>query len=208
MNIYYIGNGFDLAHGLKTNYLDFKEYFKKNNFEFYEKFIELYGLRSNIRMDRNEDIIYDEEDEQYINLWLDFENTLAKISNNFIRDKLYERMEAENLTTSEFEDIYDPDPAWCESIYVQNMNLYDLYNPLQEVFVSWINSIEETQEPKEPEYKPMPAYPVQKEDSYFVVFNYTHTLQKLYGIQDINICYPHGQANSEILPPQFGHWNL
>ena len=44
MKLYYIGNGFDLAHNLPTRYLDFKEYFKTNYPEYYYRFIEMYGL--------------------------------------------------------------------------------------------------------------------------------------------------------------------
>ena len=40
MKLYYIGNGFDLAHNLPTRYLDFKEYFKINYPEYYYRFIE------------------------------------------------------------------------------------------------------------------------------------------------------------------------
>ena len=31
MNLFIIGNGFDLAHGLKTGYTDFKEYLGEHN---------------------------------------------------------------------------------------------------------------------------------------------------------------------------------
>lgn len=205
MNIYYIGNGFDIAHNLKTTYLDFKEYFKNHNIEFYERFIELYGLISNLRLDYNKKITYDEDDEDIIELWRDFENTLAKIDFGFLDKKLYERQEAADKTASEFDGIFDPDPAWRNDIYIENMDLYDLYTPLQNIFISWINSIEETQTPCIPKYAPSPLYPINQDDSLFIVFNYTHTLQTLYSIDEDNICYPHGEANSKDYPPQFGH---
>ena len=31
----------------------------------------------------------------------------------------------------------------------------------------------------------------------FLVFNYTHTLQKVYQIGDYNICYVHGECTGE-----------
>lgn len=85
------------------------------------------------------------------------------------------------------------------------MDLYDLYNPLQKAFVKWINSIEKEQEPHIPSYRPKPLYPIEVDDSHFVVFNYTHTLQKLYDVDEDLIYYPHGEAGDPEHLPQFGH---
>ena len=46
--IYILGNGFDLAHGLKTSYLDFKSYLKKYHEDFLVKLEDLYGLQESI----------------------------------------------------------------------------------------------------------------------------------------------------------------
>lgn len=35
MRLYYIGNGFDLKHRMKTSYLDFKSYLKENERNLY-----------------------------------------------------------------------------------------------------------------------------------------------------------------------------
>lgn len=141
MKLYYIGNGFDLAHNLPTRYLDFKEYFKTNYPEYYYRFIEMYGL-GEIHSDYNGPYYDDSESEEIIELWMDFENTLAKIDSSFIYNKLGTIQETRELTKSEFEGIFDPDPAWYNDIYVENMNLYELYQPLQKAFISWIESIE------------------------------------------------------------------
>lgn len=112
MNLYYIGNGFDLAHGLRTAYLDFKEYLKKHYPNFYERFLELYDLRANLHTDfTGEELLYDEDDESIIELWQDFENTLAKISFSFVDNKLDDLVQVADLTKCEFEGILDPDPS-------------------------------------------------------------------------------------------------
>lgn len=87
MKLYYIGNGFDLAHNLPTRYLDFKEYFKTNYPEYYYRFIEMYGL-GEIHSDYNGPYYDDSESEEIIELWMDFENTLSKIDSSFIYNKL------------------------------------------------------------------------------------------------------------------------
>lgn len=59
--LYIIGNGFDIHHGLKTNYSDFCTYLKINNTAFYE-YIDKY-------------IDFGDPN----NLWEDFENDLSKL---------------------------------------------------------------------------------------------------------------------------------
>lgn len=60
--LYIIGNGFDLHHGLKTNYYNFSEYLKEKDKELYEM-LESY-------------ILYPQSDE---NLWAKFEENLANL---------------------------------------------------------------------------------------------------------------------------------
>lgn len=176
MNIYYIGNGFDLSHNLNTSYLDFKEYFKKNNEKYYNKFADLYGLRKIVGYDHDGGAEYEDDNEEIRQLWSDFENTLGKIDYGFIEAKFVERSIASDKTDSEFEGIFDPDLEWKKDIYIENMDLYELYKPLQETFISWVNSIEKTKCPSAPKYSPNPLYPIHNKNSLFIVFNYTHTL--------------------------------
>ena len=204
MKLYYIGNGFDLAHNLPTRYLDFKEYFKTNYPEYYYRFIEMYGL-GEIHSDYNGPYYDDSESEEIIELWMDFENTLSKIDSSFIYNKLGTIQETRDLTKSEFEGIFDPDPAWYNDVYVENMNLYELYKPLQKAFISWIESIEKNIFPTKPDKQPKPFYPIPNNNSFFVVFNYTHTLQKMYNIDNSHIFYPHGEAGNPKEYPKFGH---
>ena len=59
MRLYIIGNGFDLAHGLKTTYFDFAEYLKKESPGFFNYLNNIYN-----------------EDE----LWSNFEEALGKLN--------------------------------------------------------------------------------------------------------------------------------
>lgn len=85
------------------------------------------------------------------------------------------------------------------------MNLYELYQPLQKAFISWIESIEKNIFPTKPDKQPKPFYPIPNNNSFFVVFNYTHTLQKMYNIDNSHIFYPHGEAGNPKEYPKFGH---
>ena len=43
-NLYVLGNGFDLAHGLKTRYWDFRTFLDKNHSEFLTEFEKMYNI--------------------------------------------------------------------------------------------------------------------------------------------------------------------
>lgn len=196
MKIYYLGNGFDLFHKLPTRYFDFKIYFKNNFSGFYNKFIKMYGL-GEMMFDHDGSYYEDSEDDEIIELWKDFENMLGRIDVDFIYNKFDKIQQAKDLTQCEFEGILDYDQGWYEDIYIENMDLYDLYEPLQKAFISWIDFVEKTTFPSLPERQISPFYPILNKNSKFVVFNYTHTLQKLYHIEDNNIFYPHGEAGNK-----------
>lgn len=207
MKIYYLGNGFDLFHKLPTRYFDFKIYFKNNFSGFYNKFIKMYGL-GEMMFDHDGSYYKDSEDDEIIELWKDFENMLGRIDVDFIYNKFDKIQQAKDLTQCEFEGILDYDQGWYEDIYIENMDLYDLYEPLQKAFISWIDFVEKTTFPSLPERQISPFYPILNKNSKFVVFNYTHTLQKLYHIEDNNIFYPHGEAGNKNNYPKFGHGDI
>lgn len=198
MKLYYIGNGFDLAHSMPTLYENFRCFFKENNPEFYSRFIEMYGLGSC----DDEGCYYDDGDK--LDLWKDFENMLGRIDHGFIINKLYEMQDAVDITKSEFEGIDDPDPWWYREKKLSNMNIYELYEHLQEIFTKWVNHLEKDMDYIERVEWDDKIYPGNK-NSYFIVFNYTHTLQKVYGISEERIYYPHGEADNPRNLPKFGH---
>ena len=65
MKLFIIGNGFDIAHRLETSYINFRDYLIEEEWEFLDRFEEMYGCH--LDMDRR-------LAERY--LWKDFENNL------------------------------------------------------------------------------------------------------------------------------------
>ena len=63
--LYIIGNGFDIFHGVKSKYSDFKDYVEQNDYDLFEALEEYFNT-----------------DE----LWSDFEETLAYIDTEKIVD--------------------------------------------------------------------------------------------------------------------------
>ena len=72
--LYFIGNGFDLHHGLKTSYLNFRDdYIKKKSSVLWNDFLDIYG-----------------DAPQNDNLWWkDFENMLGKVDYESLSQSRY-----------------------------------------------------------------------------------------------------------------------
>lgn len=73
--LYIIGNGFDLQHGIKSKYWDFKKYIEDEDSELIEKLEEYFGSD---------------------NLWSDFEETLAYLDTEQIIDECLNYLEPYN----------------------------------------------------------------------------------------------------------------
>lgn len=222
-NIYIIGNGFDLAHGLPTSYAHFASYLYNNylddpyNFQenmSTERFIHrpkelLEYMRGNVW-----DIPYDEtiDDIQpgaykeelikgftgflyYISdceLWSEFESALGRIDYSLIWDTI------EYIIGEEIGDIVDaegdPDIRRYKDILESGTRswIHTVYE-FKEVFGEWISTIDvEKSEQKDEFLKCLKIY-----KGYFINFNYTETLQKVYDVQNQDVLYIHGFRGNE-----------
>lgn len=65
-NLYIIGNGFDLYHGLQTSYISFAKYLFENDIELYDSLLKYFELP---------DI---DNENSNIKIWSDFETKLSK----------------------------------------------------------------------------------------------------------------------------------
>lgn len=82
--LYIIGNGFDLAHGLGTEYKQFRTYLSENEEEFLYDFERLYGYypfdpdEYHIPRNRQEEVLKQHNEMIEAQLWKDFEDSLGK----------------------------------------------------------------------------------------------------------------------------------
>lgn len=136
MRLFYIGNGFDKSHCLQTDYYDFKEFLKVNNFSLYQELRELYHLYDHElacidfppyehKNDRKTD--KDIEEEKNFNFWSKFENKLSHIDELHIDTSL-------GMISAQFRDIEDYDISWRQSILYKNL---DIYKDLQNEFLTY-----------------------------------------------------------------------
>lgn len=182
-SLYVIGNGFDRAHGMATNYSDFKKWLIENN-----------------RIDVIQELqtAFPAKKEKHFLLWSEFERALG----------LYD---IDKVINWSWEDLYLTEFSIGGQMFMApdfflNVQLPDI---LSDAFTKWVHSI------------PMANIPIDlalDKDAYYLTFNYTDTLEMLYGIQERRILHIHGRAsrndklivghNREINPCEYWDDNL
>lgn len=200
--LFIIGNGFDLAHGIHSSYDDFRKYLVckletitgKNykNFDFTNSSILTNDYRKNPENDLRT-ILY-------------FLSVAEYGGSQDIKWKNVEKSVGE-LDYSEFEYIYI-DESEDDKEYRANWINHDIFLPyvdlLTEIpnyFRDWICQIS-LDEALIDKY-------IQQyfdDNTFFLSFNYSNTLEKVYNIDRRNILYIHGNAN-EKTDIYFGHGN-
>ena len=121
-NLYVIGNGFDLHHGINSSYRNFKEWLQENYSSIYYEIDEAYNSC----------------DDEW---WSDFENNLASIDAVEYSYNLANEY-SPDLTSDRCDDMWN-----SAAIEVEN-RLSSLYNNLRECFHEWITQLKEPQNHK------------------------------------------------------------
>ncbi|MDK0813381.1 AbiH family protein [Clostridium perfringens] len=181
MNLNIIGNGFDLYHGLPSSYYYFGCYLIKNEPEFYEEIGKIYNFSwiKSIGPAIAHDYKYVVEDI----FWREFEKHLGDVDEFFIIDT------HEDDLGLEYNDPVDIE-----------MNENEIAERLKRHFVNWVIDTldkEENYNIIERLMKKISSRVMFNDDDYFIEFNYTHMLQRLYKISDDKIHYVHGECLGE-----------
>ena len=177
MNLFIIGNGFDLAHGLKTKYEHFREYLEESDGIFLESLEEMYGYS----IGSSKELI-----KNY--LWQDFEGNLSDI------DEISIIEQGEDIDLGlEWEDIGVED-----TLNIHWESKYRFIKELNEYVMKWIKGINIDVQ-KKTDF-------ISSEDL-FITFNYTLLLEEVYGIDRYNILHIHGSIDEDDILPVMGHGN-
>lgn len=189
--LFIFGNGFDLAHGIKSNYSDFRDWLinkytlsmdniydfdlpcYQTNYKRLESYDESEFAEFFIRLIDEAGV---EDDE-----WRYFEDTLGKIDWSLILnnvDKVYDKEG-------------DMDPWKTSFIYSDIAQTCGEANHILRIFFrDWIVDINES-------LKKVSRIPffnlLSNENSIYLSFNYTNTLEELYSIE--NVCHIHGDID-------------
>lgn len=201
MNLYIVGNGLDLSHGLKTSYTDFKSYLNEHSSEIFE----VEGLK----ISKGEIL---EQFESYCKpnyLWNDFEQKTEVIISEIADKKLSILGEEWNCKLRipderyRFIDIFTEEAKKNNCSFLNELNHKEIQNlalyffNLQVVtkylwipylyisFQEWIQTIQ---------YRDVNRIYNIAENSAVVSFNYTETMIEVYGEDENNILYIHGSV--------------
>lgn len=179
MNLFVIGNGFDLAHGLKTSYGNFRDYLEEEDWGYLEALENMYGFC----IDSKKEWV-----KEY--LWKDFETNLSNIDEARIIDGgeyMDLGLEGGDIGVEDTLDEY-----WQEQ--------YGFIERLNGFVMSWIKQIDIDTSRK------TDIIDEDTEDK-FMSFNYTLLLEKVYEIEDYNILHIHGSVEKNDTSPIIGHGN-
>lgn len=196
-SLFLAGNGFDIAHGIPTKYDDFRSFV-----------VDLYPEALNLR----DEVVY-LEDFENINLiefaaeillsamdkaagenWCNFEEALAYINFN---SKLPMANHKENETDEEDQELI---LHYLPYIYMLTIGFIDCAKIWQELFQLWLTVIQKEIDGEKFTGKDKLKVLFSQSDMKFLTFNYTKTLQKLYGIK--KVIHIHNQVGQNLI---FGH---
>lgn len=134
-----------------------------------------------IWLQKHEKELYDKINNLYnikdINWWNDFERELGTIDINSIANEAFQTYISKN---------YDKDYV-IAAADAEN-ELFFFFFAILSTFNCWINELNRPTESKKIQLD---------EDGFFINFNYTRTLQELYGIKDEQIFHIHGTKDSK-----------
>ncbi|MFU1716766.1 bacteriophage abortive infection AbiH family protein [Bacillus amyloliquefaciens] len=169
MNLFIIGNGFDLAHGLPTQYWDFRTFLRKHYGIFLNDFEEKYYLS-------------DKELKKL--LWSSFEFNLANINEDVLFEQMYQNtdlgLESGNVGIADTLRYYFE----YEFKYIDKLTTY-LKEWIEEVNLELDGLNKRT------------SFIQESNQDIFLNFNYTTTLEDVYAIPRENVLHIHGVVDSE-----------
>lgn len=197
-NLFLIGNGFDLSHGLKTSYEDFHQYLLTDYPDATSDRLIVPstmmgsdgGWVCNV-VDNVSLLLYlISNAEQNGDQWRDFERALGLLGFSECFDDLPEM----------FDDDGDRNP-WHE-VHNNEDRVADIgfmILNISDFFADWVMTIDiDKSIPSNPYFSRL----IEKESDYFLTFNYTETLEILYQVK--NVCHIHGKKGEALI---FGHGN-
>ncbi len=165
--LFIIGNGFDLHHDIASSFQSFKNWISVHHTSFYNQLMRLYSATF----------------PRYERFWQNFEDNICKINSNSIISHDYTPLVfscSEGLAAKEETAFNLPNKL------VEMANLSELLISLESYFNDWVLQLNTPNVSKK--------IKLDTNGAKFLCFNYTSTLEDLYGINREDILYIHGNA--------------
>lgn len=192
-NLFIIGNGFDLAHGLPTSYADFRKYLE-NAYKIKAGSLEQPSLT--LALDHHG---YEHSESDVASFlfnlveattrnndgeWADFEEALGEFCTVFEDHHLTDLEVTDNEGDVDFSKTERNKEDMCSDLYTATQ--------LGKYFTEWIHTCEVTVAQK-PEFADL----LDPGKDHFLSFNYTDTLETVY--HAINVCHIHGKRGGDLI---------
>lgn len=188
--LYLVGNGFDIQHGIRTPYSEFRSFLETHHESFLTDFEAMYNIQP---LDDTEPWYTEAAQERWKksvlkDLWQTFEEEMGNPDVEGMHDmasSLAEQMPEEGIK-------YTLDLHWKEQ--------YGFSSDLQKYVLEWLESIDTSG-----------VCPIKKSfigncSDIFINFNYTDVLERVYGVK--TVLHLHGGVPScSAIPPIMGHGN-
>ena len=180
MRLFIIGNGFDRAHDLNTQYWDFRTFLDNLYPDFLDSFEKHYNIYPN-----------DSENYKRNLLWNCFETNLANINEDVIIE------DALNIDMG----LESGDYGIEETLRIYFHNEYSYIEKLAIYLKQWVKTI------KIEDKSPITSQINSNNNDFYITFNYTSVLEKVYNIKPSNILHIHGSLHNDDDDPILGHGN-
>ena len=191
--LFIIGNGFDIGHGIKSSYLDFKHWLALNYPDSTQT--ELFSLADYVIAPDGEEYIGDEDLAAFLVYcmemttggdWSDFENALGEIDWESFFDELSDVLDNDG-------DIDFFKTAYNREDFTTTLSINS--TAFSRLFSMWINSLEYPCDIARNNFLSPPTI----NNSIFLTFNYTCTLEELYHVPVENVCHIHGKQGGPLI---------
>lgn len=180
--LFIIGNGFDKEHGLKTSYWNFREHLQKYEENFLFQMERMYNFapfeRKDNRIRKNKQWQKWRDDALYQYLWQSFEFELSHAN----------EVEMEEMSQSVLE-VMDLDGGLIgieDTINHYWEEQYRFIEMLNHYVWKWVKQIRLNKA------VPRKTCFIENTEDYFLTFNYTSVLERVYHIPSDRICHIHG----------------
>ena len=161
-DLYVIGNGFDIHHGIPSSYKNFRTWLEDNDSDLLSRMDEVLGLCTD-------------------EWWNEFETNLGKV---YAVKDFTEEVALENSPNLASEEFRSGD--WDNARYEVEDRLGSLIADLKADFQLWASQL--------PPGDDGEVVLVNSKEASFLTFNYSLTLEKLYGIRPEQVLHIHGSA--------------
>lgn len=196
-SLFIAGNGFDVAHGIPTQYSEFRSFIIQKYPEALELRDEVVCLEDFGKIDPNEfaaEILLNAMDKAAGENWCNFEDALAYI--NF-DNKFPLPNHKENETDEEDQMLMQQYLLYMDMLTSGFINCSKIW---QDLFRLWIKEIQSTIDRGNYQSKASLLKLFSDPEMQFFSFNYTKTLQKLYGVK--KVIHIHNRVGQKLI---FGH---